>query len=52
LGNAAKAKTKLGWTPKVTFEELVSEMVREDFRAAERDALVKRHGHRAYDRHE
>jgi GDPmannose 4,6-dehydratase len=52
LGDASKAKKKLGWTPKVTFKELVSEMVREDFRAAERDALVKSHGHRPYDHHE
>jgi GDPmannose 4,6-dehydratase len=52
LGDPSKAKTKLGWTPKVTFKELVNEMVREDFRAAERDALVKSHGHRPYDHHE
>jgi GDPmannose 4,6-dehydratase len=52
LGDPSKAKAKLGWSPKVTFKELVSEMVREDFRAAERDALVKSHGHRPYDHHE
>jgi GDPmannose 4,6-dehydratase len=52
LGDAAKAKAKLGWVPKVKFGELVAEMVREDLRSAERDALVKRHGHKAFDRHE
>jgi GDPmannose 4,6-dehydratase len=52
LGDPSKAKKKLGWVPKVTFKELVAEMVQEDFRAAERDALVKRHGHRPYDHHE
>ncbi len=52
LGDAAKAKAKLGWAPKVKFGELVCEMVREDLRSAERDALVKRHGHKIYDRHE
>jgi GDPmannose 4,6-dehydratase len=52
LGNPSKAKRLLGWTPKVTFTELVTEMVQEDLRAAERDALVKEHGHRTYDRHE
>jgi GDPmannose 4,6-dehydratase len=52
LGDASKAKEKLGWSPKITFNELVTEMVREDLRAAERDALVKRHGHKAFDRHE
>ena len=45
-------RKKLGWSPKVKFRELVTEMVREDFRLAERDELVKRHGHRSYDRHE
>jgi GDPmannose 4,6-dehydratase len=52
LGDARKAREKLGWTAKVTFRELVAEMVQEDLRAAERDALVKRHGHRPYDHHE
>ena len=52
LGNPTKAKKKLGWTARVGFRALVSEMVQEDFRAAERDALVKLHGHRAFERHE
>lgn len=52
LGDASKAKNKLGWTPKTTFQELVSEMVREDLKAAERDELVKRHGYSAFNYHE
>jgi GDPmannose 4,6-dehydratase len=52
LGDASAARTKLGWTPKVSFRELVSEMVQEDFKSAQRDELVKRHGHRPYDYHE
>ena len=52
LGDASKAKNKLGWTPKITFHELVSEMVREDLKSAERDELVKKHGFAAYDYHE
>ena len=52
LGDATKARTKLGWIPQVHFKELVQEMVREDLKAAERDELVKRHGFSAYDRHE
>ncbi len=52
LGDPAKANAKLGWKPKVTFQELVAEMVREDLKAAERDELVKRHGYSAYDYHE
>ena len=49
LGDASKAKSKLGWTPKIGFKELVAEMVREDLKSAERDELVKRHGYLAYD---
>ena len=52
LGDPTKAQTKLGWTPKVTFKELVAEMVREDLKSAERDELVKRHGYAAYDYNE
>ena len=52
LGDPSKAKTKLGWTPKITFDELVAEMVREDLKAAERDELVKKHGFKAMDYHE
>jgi GDPmannose 4,6-dehydratase len=50
LGDASKAKAKLGWTPKVTLAELVAEMVREDLKEAERDELVKRHGYEVNDR--
>lgn len=52
LGDASKAKEKLGWTPKITFKELVAEMVREDLKSAERDELVKRHGYQSLDYHE
>jgi GDPmannose 4,6-dehydratase len=47
LGDARKAREKLGWEPRVRFRELVAEMAREDLQAAERDALVHRHGYRA-----
>jgi GDPmannose 4,6-dehydratase len=52
LGDSTKAREKLGWTPKISFRELVSEMVREDLKTAERDELVKKHGYKAYDYHE
>jgi len=52
LGDPSKAKNKLGWQPKTTFQELVSEMVREDLKSAERDELVKRHGYNAFNYHE
>nr|SPS06120.1 GDP-D-mannose dehydratase, NAD(P)-binding [Candidatus Nitrotoga fabula] len=52
LGDATKAKEKLGWTPRTSFRELVAEMVREDLKAAERDELIKKHGFSAFDYHE
>jgi GDPmannose 4,6-dehydratase len=52
LGDPTKAKERLGWTPKTSFDELVAEMVREDLKSAERDELVKHHGYKAMDYHE
>ena len=52
LGNPAKAKAKLGWEAKITFEQLVIEMVRSDLDSARRDELVKGHGYQVFDYHE
>jgi GDPmannose 4,6-dehydratase len=52
LGDPTKAREKLGWTPKTSFDELVAEMVREDLKSAERDELVKKHGFAAFDHFE
>ncbi len=52
LGDPSKAKQKLGWVPKISFNELVSEMVKEDYKSAQRDELVKKHGFQAMDYHE
>ncbi|MEJ2566292.1 MAG: GDP-mannose 4,6-dehydratase [Gammaproteobacteria bacterium] len=52
LGDAAKAREKLGWTPKISFKELVSEMVREDLDLAKRDDLVNNAGYRTFNYHE
>jgi GDPmannose 4,6-dehydratase len=52
LGDAGKAKRQLGWTARTSFDALVDEMVRADLREAERDALVKGHGHRVPRQHE
>jgi GDPmannose 4,6-dehydratase len=52
LGDATKAREKLGWVPRVGFQELVAEMVREDLKSAERDELVKKHGFSTFDYHE
>jgi len=49
LGDASKAKQQLGWSPKITFQEIVTEMVQEDLKAAERDALIKENGYPVYE---
>ena len=46
LGDAAKAHSKLGWKPRTTFAQLVTEMVQHDLDAAKRDALVKSQGYK------
>jgi GDPmannose 4,6-dehydratase len=46
LGDARKARNRLGWTPQVSFAELVREMVASDLEHARRDALVKSHGYK------
>lgn len=45
LGDPAKAKTKLGWEPEITVEEMCAEMVASDLEEAKRHALLKAHGH-------
>ncbi len=50
LGDATKAREKLGWTPRITFEELVKEMVASDYKKAQRDELIKEHGYPSFSR--
>jgi GDPmannose 4,6-dehydratase len=52
LGDPTKARERLGWTPRTSFEDLVAEMVRSDLRDAERDELCKREGFATFDYHE
>ena len=40
LGDATKAKKKLKWSPKISFEQLVKEMVDEDLKLARNDKLI------------
>ncbi len=47
-GDASKAREKLGWEPEITFDELVSMMVKEDLKEAERDHLCNEAGYRTY----
>lgn len=44
LGDTKKAKERLGWEPKVSFDQLVSEMVREDLKVAQKDSLIEKSG--------
>jgi len=48
VGDASKARAKLGWEPKVNFRGLVAEMVAEDLKLAERDQLVSNSGYRIH----
>lgn len=52
LGDPTKAKQKLGWVPTTSFHELVSEMMQEDMKEAQRDELVKQHGFKYFNYHE
>ncbi len=52
LGDPSKAKQKLGWVPRTSFGELVTEMMREDMKEAQRDELVKQHGFKYFNHHE
>lgn len=52
LGDPSKAKTKLGWKPRISFEDMVSEMVRDDLETAQRDHLCLKEGFKTYQHHE
>jgi len=52
LGDPTLAREKLGWTPKISFADMVAEMVTEDMKIAQRDELVLKSGYTAYNYHE
>jgi GDPmannose 4,6-dehydratase len=52
LGDPSKAKKELGWEPKITFEQMVVEMMENDLNIAKRDSLVRQHGYKMPDFHE
>jgi GDPmannose 4,6-dehydratase len=52
LGDPTKPRDKLGWMPRITFDELVAEMVREDLEIAKRDDLVRNSGYTVMSHHE
>jgi len=45
IGDASKAREKLGWVPKITIDQLVKEMVRHDLAIAKKDQLLVREGY-------
>jgi len=52
LGDPSKAKEKLGWIPEISFQELVSEMVKQDLMEAKKDHLCKTHGFNIFEYNE
>ena len=52
LGDSSKAKEKLGWETKISFKEMVHEMMENDINIAKRDELIKKHGYQAPNYHE
>jgi len=52
LGDATKARTRLGWKPEISFESLVKEMIEADLEIARRDAIIAREGFKTYRHHE
>ena len=46
-GDASKARERLGWIPKVGFDELVEMMVEADLRLAEAESRSGLHAHRS-----
>ncbi len=48
LGDASLAKNKLGWEPEISFEEMVTEMVKYDLEDAKKDDLCQKEGFRTY----
>jgi GDPmannose 4,6-dehydratase len=45
LGDPTKAKDKLGWTPEVTLDQMIDEMVMNDLERAKQHALLRKHGY-------
>ncbi len=52
LGDAGKAREKLGWQPRIGFSELVAEMMHCDLEEAKRDELCQRRGFKTFNRYE
>lgn len=49
LGDPTKAKLKLGWQPRISFDEMIAEMAQADLKEAEKDKYVRDKGYTIYD---
>jgi GDPmannose 4,6-dehydratase len=52
LGDPSKARRQLGWEPRISFDELVREMVQADMKEAEHDALCRQEGYKTFNHFE
>ena len=52
LGDPGKARRRLGWTPRITFDELIAEMVAADLNEAQRDHLCQERGYQTFNQHD
>ena len=52
IGDAGKARRKLGWSPRTSFEEMIREMVETDFEIARKDALCQKAGFKVFNHNE
>jgi len=50
IGDPSKAKEKLGWKPKISFNDLVKEMIVKDLEEAEKEKIIKEKGFKLFDR--
>ena len=52
LGDSSKATKRLNWKPKITLDELISEMIEFDSNEAKKEKLLKAKGYKIYNSHE
>ena len=48
VGDASKASKKLGWKPKITLEELVRDMIKNDMELSKKEYLLKNNGYKSF----
>lgn len=48
LGDAGKARKKLGWTPRITLDQLIAEMIETDLKEAQKDYLCQQEGFQTF----